>query len=409
MSTQNLSAAQQAQVNNRNETGQWKQKTHGDVDDTAGVLGVSYDVGDAAYDQLSLDEQEAWQAWREMTGKSEETVAGQAKADDIAEFKQHYLSTLGDSGLPNMEMARKLGLSDDEQTALSQWDEMVSSGTIEQHQDSEIGEFHSFAHPDLVAQVHGQQDSAPTDERELHQRLFNNDPTLTVSGASAALFDDDEDPEDGWEDIEPDFDDHSFASSDAMTQSGLSNLQYGEAYWDDQQAYSSALPEGRTGALGFDARGSFDEVESDYLPEDLAERVQRHGDRNLSIANYAANSRTQCGESNQFVSVELNEAERNAVVDYLDGEDDEGFNDELVHYWSAGEPAQMDRTFGFVSPKQQWYRVSDAVRDRAPNAAHALETAEDLRREANKSFEAEVAHMHTDDWKKEQAALRNER
>ncbi|GAA1454869.1 antirestriction protein ArdA [Nesterenkonia lacusekhoensis] len=42
MTTQ-LSAAQQAQINNRNETGQWKQKTHGDIDDTADVLGFSED------------------------------------------------------------------------------------------------------------------------------------------------------------------------------------------------------------------------------------------------------------------------------------------------------------------------------------------------------------------------------
>lgn len=36
----NLSAAQQAQVNNRDSAGQWKQKTHAHPDDTAGVLGV---------------------------------------------------------------------------------------------------------------------------------------------------------------------------------------------------------------------------------------------------------------------------------------------------------------------------------------------------------------------------------
>ena len=40
MSTQNLSAAQQAQVNNRDDNGRWQQKTHGDVEDTAGVLGM---------------------------------------------------------------------------------------------------------------------------------------------------------------------------------------------------------------------------------------------------------------------------------------------------------------------------------------------------------------------------------
>lgn len=38
--TQNLSPAQQTQLDNRDAAGQFKQKTHADVDDTAGVLGV---------------------------------------------------------------------------------------------------------------------------------------------------------------------------------------------------------------------------------------------------------------------------------------------------------------------------------------------------------------------------------
>lgn len=46
MTTQ-LTTKQQAQVNNRDGNGKWKQKTHGDVDDTSTVLGVD-DAGDAA-------------------------------------------------------------------------------------------------------------------------------------------------------------------------------------------------------------------------------------------------------------------------------------------------------------------------------------------------------------------------
>lgn len=38
--TQNLSAAQQAQLENRDASGQFQQKTHGDVDDQADVLGI---------------------------------------------------------------------------------------------------------------------------------------------------------------------------------------------------------------------------------------------------------------------------------------------------------------------------------------------------------------------------------
>lgn len=38
--TENLTAAQQTQLDNRDSAGQWKAKTHADVEDTAGVLGV---------------------------------------------------------------------------------------------------------------------------------------------------------------------------------------------------------------------------------------------------------------------------------------------------------------------------------------------------------------------------------
>lgn len=47
MSTRSLSAKQQAQVNNRDDNGKWKQKSHSDVEDTSTVLGVD-DAGDAA-------------------------------------------------------------------------------------------------------------------------------------------------------------------------------------------------------------------------------------------------------------------------------------------------------------------------------------------------------------------------
>lgn len=41
MSTSQLSTAQQTQMDNRDETGKWKSKTHTDVEDSAAVLGVS--------------------------------------------------------------------------------------------------------------------------------------------------------------------------------------------------------------------------------------------------------------------------------------------------------------------------------------------------------------------------------
>lgn len=357
----------------------------------------SGDVGQQAYDNLTVEEQDAWHAWREMTGKSEETVIGDAQARDIADFKQHYLGTFDEDRGPQLkQVAESVGIQTEDRSIVdvdNDVEERVSSGLIETHYDEDTGDTHCFAHPHLAQALSaggGSGSSLP--------------PTAVGTGD-----DDDFDPEEGWEDIEPDFDDFTLRSHDAVMAGGLANLQYEEIYWDNEQAYASASEEGRSGALGFDARGSFDEVEADYLSEELAERVGRHGDRNLSIASYSPSySRTQCGEDNQFVSVELNEAEHNAVVDYLDGENPDEFNEDLVHYWSAGEPAQMDRTFGLTNPKKAWDDVSEAVRERAPNAAHALETAEDLRREANKSFEAEVEYMHTEEWQKDEARRRNE-
>src|SRR5699024_6716517 len=106
---------------------------------------------------------------------------------------------------------------------------------------------------------------------------------------------------------------------------------------------------------------------TDYLSEELAERVNRHsGGRELAIANYSNwSSREQTGEANQFVSVSLNEAERTAVVDYLDQETGDEFSEELVGFWENGDPQGADQTFGFTSVKREWDTVSDAVRQRA--------------------------------------------
>lgn len=148
--TQSLTPAQQTQMDNRDAAGQWKAKTHADVDDTSDVAGLDGpDAGQATYGALDEEEQQAWHAWREMTGKADETVVGPAKAADIADFKDHYLASSPDDTLPTMQISQRLGLSSDEQDAVHQWDEMVSCGEIEQHQD-EAGTFHSFAHTNLL-------------------------------------------------------------------------------------------------------------------------------------------------------------------------------------------------------------------------------------------------------------------
>lgn len=226
--TQSLSTAQQTQLENRDSTGQWKAKTHGEPDADADPLGLnSQDPGVAAFDALEPEEQSAWSAWREMTGKSEETVVGPAKAADIADFQQHYLASgFEGENLPDMEVAQRLGLDSDEEQARHQCDEMLSQGTIEHHEDEESGDQYFFAHPHLAR-------------------------ALSAGGgiASVPAADDlDDDPE--WETIEPDFDDYSVSADAAHRMAGLENLQHGEIYWDHEQAYSSARPQGRTGSFG---------------------------------------------------------------------------------------------------------------------------------------------------------------
>ena len=46
--TQDLTSAQQTQIDNRDATGQWKQKAHGEVDDDADILGLGSDTDDEA-------------------------------------------------------------------------------------------------------------------------------------------------------------------------------------------------------------------------------------------------------------------------------------------------------------------------------------------------------------------------
>lgn len=376
--TQSLSTAQQTQLENRDSTGQWKQKTHGQPDADADPLGLNgQDPGEAAFDALKPDEQSAWYAWRQMTGKSEETVVGPSKAADIAEFQQHYLASgFEGENLPDMGVAQRLGLDSDEERARHQWDEMLSQGTIEHHEDEESGDQHFFAHPHLARAL-------TADDRG--------------ASASAAADDDDDEPE--WETIEPDFDDYRFSADDAHRMAGLENLQHGEIYWDHEQAYSSARPQGPTGSLGFNASGSFDDIDTDYLDEDLASSVKeiQGTGRSLSIANYSGTSRSALGEQQQYVSVSLSADEREAVLDALEADDDTDFAEDRLSCWESGNPSAMQDTFGFVSPSGEWQKVSGHVRRSAPEAGNSIDVAEALRRDANSSFESEVEHMRSED------------
>ena len=95
MSTQNLSAAQAAQVKNRDDNGKWKQKTHGDVEDGMAVLGVEQRPGevaahpgdgtvmptDAAEALTTPEERERLEKWYSAMSRHHGTQAGHAMSE----------------------------------------------------------------------------------------------------------------------------------------------------------------------------------------------------------------------------------------------------------------------------------------------------------------------------------------
>lgn len=453
---------EQARENARKSNGEFGSYDSGE---SGASLPAMMDEGEQAYNDLTDDERAGWEAWREMTGKSEETVMGPAKVNDIADFKNHYLASSDDEFLPDGETARRLGLSADSSEANDQWGEMVSAGTVETHTD-EDGTVHSFAHPHLARTLNDNQQSTQSAQPQKHSQVYTtrdeaiqrqiveplgdegnsiDDETLDCiaddvleyhteyddqgnqrldksgfvqkvdtdqfwESVQRHVHEDEEVEEPDLDHIYPDFDDFTISSQDAVRMSGLESLQHGEIYWDDSQAFSSGKPDGHSDSVGFEARGEFADIETDYLTDELREAVNKHsGGRELRIANYSDHaSHSQVGERAQFVSVSLNDAERTAVIDHLNRDDPEEFNEDLVDFWSDGDPKGADNTFGFVSTHKEWNRVSDAVREVAPDAAHALSTAEDLRRDVNACFESEVEQMNSDEWKKEEAQRRNE-
>jgi hypothetical protein len=201
-----------------------------------------------------------------------------------------------------------------------------------------------------------------------------------------------------WEAAHPDFDDYTMYAEDAVDRSGLANLKSGEIFWDYEQT-------GFSNSLGFTASGSFTDVETEFLDEDLADRVRGiEPTRDFHIANYAASHMrmSNVDPQAQYVSVELTDAERNAVVEALSYEGHD-FADDLVSHWANGDPKGLQDTFGYVNPHKQWLAVSDAVRLEAPIAGDALDVAEALRKDAVDSFDADVEHTETDEWKQARA------
>lgn len=111
---QNLTPAQQTQLENRDSTGQWKTKSHGDVDDTADVLGVSEPQGEPMpVDAYPSDENAARVAETidelGITGTSESL--GHCRMD-IGEYRESYAVTLRDREGYQMQMPYMASVND---------------------------------------------------------------------------------------------------------------------------------------------------------------------------------------------------------------------------------------------------------------------------------------------------------
>lgn len=89
--TQSLTPAQQTQIDNRDDSGKWKSKTHADVDDTGEVLGLSEDPTSDNEEPLSF---------REAEKKYHDTFA---EPGYVAVRRHHALEP---SGLPRKDRAR---------------------------------------------------------------------------------------------------------------------------------------------------------------------------------------------------------------------------------------------------------------------------------------------------------------
>lgn len=72
--TQNLSAAQQAQLDNRDSSGQFKSKTHGDVDDASDVLGIE-SVEDRFNRTMAMDDLEVKRQERDQQAQRGSSVS----------------------------------------------------------------------------------------------------------------------------------------------------------------------------------------------------------------------------------------------------------------------------------------------------------------------------------------------
>lgn len=198
----------------------------------------------------------------------------------------------------------------------------------------------------------------------------------------------------------PDDVDFNDAAESAVLLAGLGNFVHhtGAPYWDNIAAPADSI--GLHGSI------KLADVDTAYLPADIGGEIAAlagdNADRTLSYGMMRHDGLAR--EDAALISVTLTDDEQAAVAAVL-REEGEMFTEDLVGFWSRGEPGAADRMFGFASPAAEWERVASAVRRAAPEAAQVRDVAVKLRLLAGEAFAAESQYIVSDDWKTDRAEV----
>ena len=210
------------------------------------------------------------------------------------------------------------------------------------------------------------------------------------------------------EPVEPDEVDYTHAAEGALTSVGFDKgrFDHSQLYW---------ATDGREqDRLGINGRILIDEIEADYLSEEMAAELQAvravpfAGDIELRYTTWARGNGGLTDERAQFISVDLDDETRQVVADHLRA-NGEMFTEDMVRYWANNDPAGMQTCFDFVSLRQEWDKVGAAVEaclsdgdDAGPG--QALRLARALRAEAARTYSDECDnYIGSDQWQADRA------
>jgi hypothetical protein len=195
----------------------------------------------------------------------------------------------------------------------------------------------------------------------------------------------------------PDSDDYEIAASDAVRMAGIPESDVTNVW----SAYDQRAGEN----IGIDASFEVASVDADYLGKDTAFMLnslpKSELERTLNFACYAPGNNSLTASSAQYISIRLSDEEQAAVIAVLDP-NNEDFADDLVSYWSDGNPSGMQDCFGYSRPMVAWNRVSEVV-EQMPGLSPTLAFAHQLRVDACETFASECDYIGSDEWAAERA------